>query len=86
MNEVEDDHVGKPAGMLNTVRVTANTLILALFGSNLITVLTGRLGPAELAERIAPGNIANAVDALHNSQIPGTSSWQRSRSPASAAQ
>lgn len=57
MNAVDDDQVGMAAGMLNTVRSTTNALILGVFGSALIALVTARTGSAELAGRIATGNI-----------------------------
>lgn len=57
MNQVDTDHAGMAAGMLNTVRGGANALILALFGAALIGLLTVTLGDPELAGRVATGNI-----------------------------
>jgi uncharacterized membrane protein len=63
MNQIDTDHSGMASGMLNTVRGGANALILAIFGAVLITLLTATLGSAELAGRVATGNIpANSVE------------------------
>ncbi|WP_175986202.1 MFS transporter [Microbacterium tenebrionis] len=63
MNEVSEKQVGMAAGMLNTVRGTSNALVLGLFGSALITILTGKIGSAELAGQVATGNLPNTADA-----------------------
>ncbi|WP_193103516.1 MFS transporter [Brachybacterium sp. FME24] len=57
MNQIDTDHAGMAAGMLNTVRGGANALVLALFGAALIALLTTTLGSPELAGRVATGNI-----------------------------
>lgn len=63
MNEVNKDQVGMAAGMLNTVRSTANSLILGVFGSALIAVLATKIGSADLAGQVATGNIPDTADA-----------------------
>ncbi|MEU5287567.1 MFS transporter [Streptomyces sp. CA-278952] len=57
MNQIDSDHAGMAAGMLNTVRGGANALVLALFGAALVGLLTLSLGEAGLAGRVATGNI-----------------------------
>ncbi|MGO1972039.1 MAG: MFS transporter [Propionibacteriaceae bacterium] len=61
MNQIDADRSGLAAGMLNTVRGGANAIVLALFGAALVALLTTALGPADLAGRVATGNIP-AVD------------------------
>lgn len=56
MNQIDADHSGMAAGMLNTIRGGANALILALFGAALIALLTTTLGSPDLAGRLATGN------------------------------
>ncbi len=63
MNEVTENQIGMAAGMLNTVRGTANSLALAIFGSALVAILTGRIGSADLAGQIATGNIPDTAGA-----------------------
>ena len=63
MNEVTENQIGMAAGMLNTVRGTANSLALAIFGSALVAILTGRIGSANLAGQVATGNIPDTAGA-----------------------
>jgi MFS family permease len=62
MNEVGENEVGMVAGMLNTVRGTSNALILAVFGSALVTILAGRIDSTDLAGQVATGNLPNTAD------------------------
>ncbi|MFC7546624.1 MFS transporter [Plantactinospora sp. GCM10030261] len=57
MNQVNAGRAGMAAGMLNTVRSTANALVLALFGAAVTALLSTRLGSSEVAGRVATGNI-----------------------------
>ncbi|MEB3369058.1 MFS transporter [Saccharopolyspora mangrovi] len=70
MNQVDRSRTGMAAGLLNTVRGGTQTLVMALFGSVLITVLTSRLG-GEQADRVATGELAGAHQAA---QL--TDAWQ----------
>lgn len=63
MNEVGGGQVGMAAGMLNTVRGTATALVIALFGSALIAILSGKLGSSDLAGQVATGNIPEVANA-----------------------
>lgn len=63
MNEVSQGQVGMAAGLLNTVRSTSNAIILGLFGSALIAILTMKIGSAELAGQVATGNLPDTADA-----------------------
>lgn len=63
MNDVDDAQVGMAAGMLSTVRGTTSAVVIALFGSALIGILTGKLGSSDLAGRVATGNIPDSADA-----------------------
>lgn len=60
MNQIDADHSGMAAGLLNTVRGGANAVVLALFGAALVGLLTTTLGSADLAGRVATGNIPDA--------------------------
>lgn len=64
MNEVSNSQVGMAAGMLNTVRGTANSLALAAFGSALVMLLAGRIGSAGLAGHVATGNLPDTPNAV----------------------
>lgn len=57
MNHVRETQVGMAAGMLNTVRSTANALILGIFGPSLIAILTAKTGDATLSGQAATGNV-----------------------------
>ncbi|GAA2817625.1 MFS transporter [Saccharopolyspora taberi] len=70
MNQVDRSRTGMAAGLLNTVRGGSQTLVMALFGSVLITLLTGGLG-AEQAGRVATGKLGTAEQAA---QLTGA--WQ----------
>lgn len=65
MNEVGQDQVGMAAGVLNTVRGTSNAVILGLFGSALIAILTMKIGSASLAGRVVTGDVPDTADARH---------------------
>ncbi|MEV4732282.1 MFS transporter [Saccharopolyspora sp. NPDC049426] len=70
MNQVDRSRTGMAAGLLNTVRGGSQTLVMALFGSVLITLLTGQVG-GERAGRIATGELAGAEQAAQLTQA-----WQ----------
>ncbi|MER5394215.1 MFS transporter [Saccharopolyspora sp. NPDC002686] len=70
MNQVDQSRAGMAAGLLNTVRGGSQTLVLALFGSILISLLTGQIG-AEQAGRVATGKLAGPEQA-----VLLTESWQ----------
>lgn len=57
MAEVDAARVGMAGGLINTVRGTTQSLVLALFGSALITILDARLGSADAAGRVATGDV-----------------------------
>lgn len=57
MNQIDTDRAGMAAGMLNTVRGSADALILALFGAALVPLLAITLGSLELAGRVVTGSI-----------------------------
>ncbi|WP_051133422.1 hypothetical protein [Nocardia paucivorans] len=73
MHQVDENQVGMAAGMLNTVRGTTNALILGLFGSALITILTGKIGSSDLAGQVATGNLPDTADAAGNRRHGETS-------------
>ncbi|MBB2742033.1 UNVERIFIED_ORG: EmrB/QacA subfamily drug resistance transporter [Microbispora rosea subsp. rosea] len=58
MNAVEPDRVGVAAGFLNTVRGTAEALVIAVFGAVLVSVIGAKTGSAVAAARIAAGDVA----------------------------
>ncbi|GAA2349259.1 MFS transporter [Saccharopolyspora halophila] len=70
MNQIDQSRAGMAAGLVNTVRGGTQTLVLALFGSVLITLLTGRVG-TEQAGRVATGEVAGPEDAARL-----TEAWQ----------
>ncbi|WP_372410936.1 MFS transporter [Streptomyces luteireticuli] len=57
MSQVEPERAGMAAGFLNTVRGGAEALVLAVFGSLLVSLLQSRVGSAALAKEIAAGNL-----------------------------
>lgn len=65
MNQVGAGFVGMASGVLNTVRGGANALILALFGSALLSLLTNSLGSSGLAGQAATGTWSeNSAEAM----------------------
>ncbi|MER6993782.1 MFS transporter [Saccharopolyspora hirsuta] len=73
MNQVDQSRAGMAAGLLNTVRGGSQTLVLALFGSVLISLLTGRIG-AERAGQVATGKLAGPGHDVLAGHL--TESWQ----------
>jgi MFS family permease len=73
MNQVDQARTGMAAGLLNTVRGGTQTLVLALFGSVLISLLTSQVG-AEQAGRVATGKLAEAQHDFLAAQL--TDAWQ----------
>ncbi|MDA3649965.1 MFS transporter [Saccharopolyspora indica] len=73
MNQVDQSRAGMAAGLLNTVRGGSQTLVLALFGSILISLLTGRIG-AEQAGRVATGKLTGPSPDVLAGHL--TESWQ----------
>ncbi|MBB3663716.1 MFS family permease [Prauserella sediminis] len=63
MNQVEQSRTGMAAGLLNTVRGGTQTLVMALFGSVLITLLSGTVG--DDAGAVATGTLTNGEHALY---------------------
>ncbi|WP_436790653.1 MFS transporter [Yinghuangia sp. YIM S10712] len=58
MTEVDPARAGMASGLVSTVRGTTQSLVLALFGSALITILDARLGSPDAAGRVAAGDVA----------------------------
>ncbi|MEU9603180.1 MFS transporter [Streptomyces sp. NPDC048057] len=58
MSQVEPERAGMAAGFLNTVRGGAEALVLAIFGSLLVSLIQSRVGSGHLAEEIAAGNLS----------------------------
>lgn len=58
MSVVEPGRAGMAAGFLNTVRGAAEALVIAVFGAGLLSLLQSRLHSAELAGRVASGELA----------------------------
>ena len=57
MDRIDTDRAGLAAGLLNTVRAGANSLVLAVFGATLVGLLGITVGSSELAGRVATGNL-----------------------------
>ncbi len=73
MSLVEPARVGMAAGFLNTVKGGGNALVLAVIGAVLTSLLQARTGSAELAGRIAAGDLSGPERALHAAQF--TDAW-----------
>ncbi|MBT2401751.1 MFS transporter [Streptomyces sp. ISL-100] len=74
MSMVEQEHVGMASGLLNTIRAGSNSLMLAVFGAALITLVQSRVGDATLAADVAAGKLAGP----HHAELAGqfTYAWQ----------
>lgn len=70
MGLVERDRAGMAAGFLNTVRGTAEALVIALFGAVLVSLLRASTGSARAAARITAGEIGPTERAAF------TDAWQ----------
>ncbi|MFI6289051.1 MFS transporter [Streptomyces sp. NPDC051018] len=57
MSQVEPERAGMAAGFLNTVRGGAEALVLAVFGSLLVSLVQSRVGSGHLAEEITAGHL-----------------------------
>jgi MFS family permease len=57
MNQVEADRHGLAAGMINTVRGAATTIVMAALGSALVALIAAEVGDSALAGRAATGNL-----------------------------
>ncbi|MFD6988566.1 MFS transporter [Streptomyces sp. NPDC059943] len=67
---IEPARTGMASGVLNTVKGGTAAAVLALFGALLLTLLEARTGSADLAGRIAAGNLAPGPEpALHAVQF-----------------
>ncbi|REE99045.1 MFS transporter [Thermomonospora umbrina] len=73
MNQVEPARVGMAAGFLNTVRNSGEALVIAVFGTVLVALIQARVGSADLADRIAAGDLSGADRALN--ALRYTESW-----------
>ncbi|MEU6392366.1 MFS transporter [Streptomyces sp. NPDC046939] len=74
MSQVQPERAGMAAGFLNTVRGGAEALVLAVFGSLLVSLLHSRVGSLPLAKEIASGNLP---DGPEHAALAGhfTSAW-----------
>ncbi|MEV0699104.1 MFS transporter [Saccharopolyspora sp. NPDC050389] len=72
MNQVAQSQTGMAAGLLNTIRGGSQTLVLALFGSVLISLLTSRVG--DQAGKVATGELAAAQHDFLAAQL--SDAWQ----------
>ncbi|MFI2287561.1 hypothetical protein [Streptomyces niveus] len=67
---VGPERTGMASGFLNTVKGGTAAVVLALFGALLLTLLEARTGSADLADRIAGGNLTpGSEQALHAAQF-----------------
>ncbi|WP_159618911.1 MFS transporter [Ruania rhizosphaerae] len=57
MSRVDSDRIGMAAGLLNTVRSGATSIVLALFGAGLVVAIASRVGP-RTADSLATGDVA----------------------------
>ncbi|SHF38510.1 Major Facilitator Superfamily protein [Seinonella peptonophila] len=57
MSLVEPNRVGMAAGFLNTIRGGAEALVIAVFGSVLVSLIQVRVGSSELANQVAAGSL-----------------------------
>ncbi|MFD1933558.1 MFS transporter [Nonomuraea mangrovi] len=55
MSMVEPERAGMAAGFVNTLRIGSEAIVIAVYGSALVSLLQARVGDAELAGRIAAG-------------------------------
>lgn len=74
MSMVDQEHVGMASGLLNTIRAGSNSLMLAVFGTALITLVQSRVGDAAVAADVAAGNLAGPRQAELAGQF--TYAWQ----------
>jgi len=74
MGLVDAERIGMASGLLNTVRAGANTVMLAVFGAVLVTVVQAGVGDRALAGRVALGDLTGGDPAA----LAGlyTSAWQ----------
>lgn len=71
---VEPERIGMAAGFLNTARGGGQALVLAVFGSVLISLVEARVGSAEIAGRVVAGDLAAADPAFLAEQF--TAAWR----------
>ncbi|MFD7058960.1 MFS transporter [Streptomyces sp. NPDC059906] len=62
MSQVEPERAGMAAGFLNTIRGGAEALVLAIFGSLLVSLIQSRVGSAHLAKEISSGNLPDGPE------------------------
>ncbi|MER6528205.1 MFS transporter [Streptomyces sp. NPDC001508] len=62
MSQVEPERAGMAAGFLNTIRGGAEALVLAIFGSLLVSLIQSRVGSAHLAKEISAGNLPDGPE------------------------
>ncbi|OEJ27342.1 arabinose ABC transporter permease [Streptomyces agglomeratus] len=74
MSMVGREQVGMASGLLNTIRAGSNSLVLAIFGAALITLVQTRVGDAALAADVAAGKLAGPRHAELAGQF--TYAWQ----------
>jgi hypothetical protein len=74
MNQVDPGRTGMAAGLLNTVRGGTQAVVLALFGSALISLLRVRLGSADTAGKVATGVLVGERRDLLAEQL--TDAWR----------
>ncbi|MBX9396647.1 MFS transporter [Streptomyces sp. TRM72054] len=62
MSQVEPERAGMAAGFLNTIRGGAEALVLAIFGSLLVSLIQSRVGSAHLAKEVSAGNLPDGPE------------------------
>ncbi|MET9336622.1 MFS transporter [Nonomuraea sp. NPDC003804] len=55
MSMVEPERAGMAAGFVNTLRIGSEAIVIAVYGSALVSLVQARVGDAELANTIAAG-------------------------------
>lgn len=74
LGQVDPRYTGMASGTINTVRSASNTVVLALFGSALLSALGISLGSSELAGRAASGTWLRADHTVMASHL--TDAWR----------
>ncbi|MFF9280186.1 MFS transporter [Streptomyces griseosporeus] len=58
MSLVEPERAGMAAGFLNTLRIGSEAVVIAVYGAVLVSLIGRRVGSAELAARVAAGDLS----------------------------
>ncbi|MFB7948218.1 MFS transporter [Kitasatospora phosalacinea] len=73
MNRVGTDRAGMAAGFLNTVRGGGQAMVIAALGAALLTLVSSRVGSAQVAAEVVSGHLAGGERAFLAAQF--TSAW-----------